>query len=345
MSKTNEKRTENNCDNKLVTSQQLEYELSCLLKSKKEVQNFLIEVLIRMIDKLLDYGETQTTIVSIMIEIYKEKTKQLLKPGMSRNLSIKVIKLIKDKKYKEVYRLLEGENKFHQVMGAIYGMRLIEGKKGKFSDFVLYCVENNTKLKDMVMSRLKNMFCLPDDISWEQVKKLVGTGKNTAIYFSMIVDVENCPESNFRRNLNKAVYIRSMDNINSIYISSPKKEKNCHNDITRNRKAKLVTANSYYNVNDTFFQKVLEYYDRTSLAGPSGSVVLLYDYCFKLLGMEASQKNKMLVLCCAIADYVPYFHTLTEILISYSHEIKLGYTIDKDPVRFVIKLLDKNKIL
>lgn len=61
----------------------------------------------------------------------------------------------------------------------------------------------------------------------------------------------------------------------------------------------------------------------------SGSVILQNDLAFKLLNIKETRKNQLLILCSSIADYIPYYHSLTEILISYSHELNIKYTLDK----------------
>jgi hypothetical protein len=320
-----------------------ELELSCILKDNKKVQLFLISVLKKLIKKLMDFGESNSYIVNIMIEKYNIE-KYLEKPGLSKDICIKVVKYIRNKKYTKVVELLKGAENYHGVMGSIYGFT--NKFRDRFQEFILFCIDTNKKLKKLIEKRIKKIFCLPNTISWQTIKEIIGTKKsNMDIYFSMILDATNCPESNFRRNLAKASYIRSSNEYgNEMHIKDPKNTL-CHKDITKKSNIKVITADTWYNINGTFFQNIMNYYGRDSIAGPSGSVIILYDLVFSILGVKDSYKNKLFVLCCSIADYIPYYHTLTEILISFSHEIKLGYTIDKDPVEFVIKLLKKNNLL
>lgn len=57
--------------------------------------------------------------------------------------------------------------------------------------------------------------------------------------------------------------------------------------------------------------------------------------------MEKTHENKIKIFAIGIADYIPYSHTLTEILMSYSNELGIEYTLDMDPVVSAINILDK----
>lgn len=322
-----------------------EIDLSCILKDNKKVQDFLIIVLIKLVRKLIEFGDDITSIANSMIEKYKDDTNYLIKPGLSKSVSLRVIRYIKEKEYSKVKQLLKGTENYHAVMGAIYEFQ--SKFRPRFQEFILYCIDTNKNLKKLIEKRIKKIFCLPKSISWQTIKQIVGTKKsNMDIYFSMILDAIDCPESNFRRNLAKASYIRSCPTCDyEMHIKDPKDPENCHKDITNNPKAEVITANTWYNINGTFFQNIMNYYGRESIAGPSGSVIILYDFVFRILNIKETRKNKLLVLCCSIADYIPYYHSLTEILISFSNEIKLGYTIDKDPVNFTVKILKKANIM
>lgn len=87
---------------------------------------------------------------------------------------------------------------------------------------------------------------------------------------------------------------------------------------------KIVLGSSWYKVEaDMFFSKLLTTYNRPYLAGPSGSAVLAYILVFVLLKFERNEQNHMLLLSCITADYVPYYHTITEILLTYTYEVDI----------------------
>lgn len=328
-----------------------ENKLSCYLKSQKNVQRFAMIILWKLIKKSIEYGESISTIIEMMTEKYNQNTNELTKPGLSKNLSKKVIQAIKSSDRKIYDKILIGEKNLHSIMGSIYGFLDMRVNKN-IHDFVLFLIEGNKKLTSAILRRIKKIFCLPKDMDWNTVKSFIGdTNKN--IYFSMVLEAVNCPESSMRRNLNRMSYIRipnteedrSDKYHNDMLVNAKKDKKNCHRDISRNRKALLVTSKYHYKLDNTFFKNVMDHYQQPTIGGPSGSIVILYDFAFSLLGIKPTKENKLLLLAVSIADYVPYYHTLSEILISYSSEIDLGYTIDQDPTEFVLNLLEKYKII
>ena len=87
----------------------------------------------------------------------------------------------------------------------------------------------------------------------------------------------------------------------------------------------------------------MDKYDKPYIGGPSGSTSLLYITLFHFYQFPFTYKNKILLLGSLIADYIPLWHTIPEILLSAYPEFKdkkiPKYTLDKDPVLYSIKLL------
>ena len=61
------------------------------------------------------------------------------------------------------------------------------------------------------------------------------------------------------------------------------------------------------------------------LAGPSGSTSILYINLFKFYSFPETKENKVMLLCVIIADYIPLWHTLSEILLSSTIELIKTY--------------------
>ena len=59
-------------------------------------------------------------------------------------------------------------------------------------------------------------------------------------------------------------------------------------------------------------------YKRPYIAGPSGSTMLLYNLLFNVIGLRKDSHTPAKMLGFIIGDYIPHFHTLTEILLSFS---------------------------
>jgi hypothetical protein len=87
-------------------------------------------------------------------------------------------------------------------------------------------------------------------------------------------------------------------------------------------------------------------YGRYNETGPSGTTQIYLTFVFDFLGVKKNRKNLELLLLCLIVDFVPIYHSLTEILIVFSQDIKKKfgytlYTIDQNPVEWLIKSLFK----
>lgn len=320
-----------------------ENNLACELKNNRLVHKFAQDILWLCIDKSLECGKTKQEIIPLLQEAYMPNSQDLKKPGLSKRDSVEVVQCVL-KNNKKKYNFILDSKKFYKIMGAFYSWT--DRRTDYNREFIKCCIENDPKLRKLLRERIIEMFCLPDSMTWDDIKRMIENDVDSdKIYYSVLIDATNNPRSSIRRNLASVPYIRNsqINNIQVINTVNPKRNKDCHKDVTRNRNARVVLANSYYNISNTFFSHVLETYDRPKMAGPSGSIIVTHDIIFHLLKMKPSKMNKLLLLCCAIADYVPYHHSLSEILMSYTKEINAGYTIDQDPVDFV-RALCKNII-
>ncbi len=355
-----------------------ETQLSCYLKSQSKVRKFANLILWHMIKNLIEYfsnnkksirkpvsrkvgsrkfitplsKENKAYILVLLTEKYKD-TNQIEKPGLSLNMANKVISYVNRNDIKSYDTLLEDERYFHKIMGCIYGF--LDGTRvnKKRDEVFFYTIDKNEKLKKLVLSKIKELFFLPD-IHWETVKNYVG--ENKTMISDMIFNVTTCPISSYRRNLSRVPYIRFQNTnldltafpkeiVDEMLVNVKKDKKNCHKDFTSNRNGLLISSKYHYNLEGTFFKTIMNHYNKDAIGGPSGSIVILYDIIFKFLEIENNKQNQLLLLAIAISDYVPYYHTVDEILMAYMNEININYTIDKNPVEFTVRLLKKYKII
>lgn len=106
----------------------------------------------------------------------------------------------------------------------------------------------------------------------------------------------------------------------------------------------VVDGDEWYTVQPTnVFAQMMNKYKRTYKAGPSGSTFMWMNLVFDLLSIPKSPKNYEILLLCIIADFVPIYHSLTEILLVYSQERDYKdehmYTMDKNPAEWLVKTL------
>jgi len=87
------------------------------------------------------------------------------------------------------------------------------------------------------------------------------------------------------------------------------------------------------------YAKIMDKSNEPYLSGPSGSTAILYINLFEFYSLPSTIHNKILLLCVIIADYIPLWHTLPEILLSANIELHPSnipnYYLDMDPVDYV----------
>ena len=115
-----------------------------------------------------------------------------------------------------------------------------------------------------------------------------------------------------------------------------------HDEVSKitNTTVLLVDGDEWYSVTaNGFFKNIMEKRSRTWKAGPSGSTFMWMNMVFGLLGYAANDSNYKLLLLCIIADFVPIYHSLSEILMIYSREypnIQSNYNIDQNPIKWLM---------
>jgi hypothetical protein len=252
------------------------------------------------------------------------------KPGFTKKEASKIYDDVLKYDEDHIFSQIQ-DTKFHQIMGSFYTFLMNP-------TFILGVLEKNQSLKDTLMKRIKKAFCLPEDYNdWDNLKSLL-IDNNKWLYLDVFTFCSNCPESLYRRGMLNLPYIRNkVYDTKDIDAIVPDQ---CHANAVNDKGNLLVKANSWYVVkDDTFFAKILKSYDRAYISGPSGSAVLAYIFVFTFLDFKPSFENKIKLLSCIIGDYIPYYHSLTEILMTYTFEIDQQYDLSIDPVTFAKKLI------
>lgn len=306
----------------------------------------------------------------------------VLKPGISNkgnNLIEKILNNDKDtdstfKKYT-----------INELMGSIYGIlthggmfTLIFKASIKVDDINnnLYNLKNKFK---NVINGIKNLFSLNDSFTENKFNDLlsgdellqenadfngmkvydVRKGNMRNIIMDMMV---NNPQSInnisiVRKNLNNQDYIRTRRSkqINqSSRYSKTSNQSDCPKFFTDNvkqldNKVLMVDGDEWYEVTaNGFFNQIMKENGRIAKAGPSGSTFMWMNMIFGLMGMKSSEENYKLLLLCIICDFVPVYHSLTEVIMIYSKEnpyVKENehYNIKMNPVEWLIKHFELNE--
>jgi hypothetical protein len=159
-----------------------------------------------------------------------------------------------------------------------------------------------------------------------------------------------------RKNLNNQDYIRTrrQKQINDSYTKTRKAPKcpKFYTDTEGDKSIKdtisiiMVDGDEWYEVAaNGFFKNIMVDNKRFFKAGPSGSTFMWMNMIFGLLGVKSIPENYKLLLLCIISDFVPIYHTLSEVLMIYSIEnpyIKEEdkYLISENPVLWLLKHFD-----
>ena len=269
-------------------------------------------------------------------ETVENKGDLITKPGFTKQESNTIFSIIQSDNIDDINRLFDHlfkKNKFHQIMASFYGFTN--------NPLILKAIlDVNETARNELINRIKVMFCLPDDYSdWDEIKTFISGDQNKWLYLEAFANGTNCPQSLYRRNLVNSRCIRGEKNYGCTNYKVADIT-NCHVSLKNKDTSKIVTGNTWYNIDETsFFAKLLSKYNRNYMSGPSGSAVLLYQFIFQFLDYDINETNTRLLLACLICDYIPYYHSLTEILMTYSFEINIKYNLSQDPVEFVKKII------
>jgi hypothetical protein len=304
--------------------------LACFIHNDENVLRFAFSIMYKTIKKANEIGIDAKQIIHYISENNLENDINMIKkPGFTKNEATKIFKAVLEHDEETVFSQIE-KNKFHQIMGSYYLFTIN-------TTFILGILELNKELKKNVMKKIKELFCLPDNYDDDKINGLL-IEENKWLYLDIFTYGSTCPESLYRKNMLNLPYIRNkVTNTNVIKAISPTK---CHKNALNNKEGKIIQGNSWYSVEDNmFFAKLLKSFNRKYIAGPSGSAVLAYIFVFTFLNFEKTKLNERLLLSCIIGDYIPYYHSLTEILMTYSFEINIKYNISIDPVNFAKNLI------
>lgn len=332
-----------------------EEQLACYVKELPAVQGFACKILYITLRRALDLVKNGTMQEETLVEHMQEEHADqyghpdyVMKPGFDKDLAAAVLDEAKAAaaanapfdQPPEAFCNLSLSTGFHRVMGAFYPFT-VDG------DFIEGSIRASPALELKVFDHLASAFNLNrEDVTWEQLDELIDTSKGQFALLDALNYLSDQPKSLYRHNVLNLGYIRTklpsapgQVPEDQWRLADPDELETCHSDLLLNQTDKLVMGSTWYTIDDTnFFATLLSKYNRTHLAGPSGSSVLLHTLFFDLLGMPETRENQALMLSAIAGDYVPFFHTLTEILMSFSWEMNVPYTLDQDPVEYVKKV-------
>lgn len=106
----------------------------------------------------------------------------------------------------------------------------------------------------------------------------------------------------------------------------------------------IVLGNTYMKprLNGIWFN-LMKKYKKEVIAGPSSSAILAHQLIFDISKvLPKTEKNKVMLLLCILADYSVYHHSISEVIQTYASEASLKpYTIDMDTIEYLKQYIHK----
>ena len=248
--------------------------------------------------------------------------------------------LIRQTNFLKFYKILKDNDvKLMQITGTIYSFSSSE-------PLYKMAIKRDKKLSKQMVEIYNDLF--GDNITkFEDLEKIAT--KSEGNWFIPLLYIYG---QKYRTNIVTAglnydkVYIRE-----ALGYSRPITKKDIIiNDITNTKCLKnqfternIVRGDSYFKiVKNGVFKNVMDKHKREIISGYSGSCVLIYNLIFNLLKiLPKTQKNEALTLFMVLADFYPIYHSISEILVTYTRDAKhlKHYNLNQNELVYLKRLL------
>lgn len=210
-------------------------------------------------------------------------------------------------------------------------------------------IRNDPELFNIFIKNLKDIFNLPDNFSNIEFNNLYNDAINNktkkASFDRLIVKLSHTTlglKGVIQSNYGRENFTR-MDRPSN-FTKVPQDIPACFKDIETTTNKQIFGVTNYLDVNNTFIESIFDKYNRNLIGGISGSSYYLHFLITKILKFPINKELLTKILCITILDYVPLWHSLEEILLTYSIEYETlkffdKYTMDKDPVEYFKNIL------
>lgn len=219
-------------------------------------------------------------------------------------------------------------------------------------------IRNDDELFERFIQELRQHYNLPDSFTKETFTQIYNNktsgddGSNYKKSFDMLVTkllhMSDNYESIIQQNYGREVFARQNKDRNApkTAMDFPR----CFTNLSNSGANKIYGIENFLELKGTFTKAIFEHYDKQAVGGVSGSSYYLYFLIFKILKYPRDEvENFSKVLCLCILDYVPLWHNLEEILLTFSIEfeksqhdqIKVRYYLDQDALNYFKVFLQK----
>ncbi len=355
------------------------HDIACQLCTMVNLKDFMIHIFLKFCDlfiatcQVMENANDASILRNLNLVLAKQTTNGnlLIKPGLelSKTEYQDIVNYLRSRTKSNLERVKEALDRvsLNQLMGGMYSAVV---HYGIFHSIFSVCKKPEffkrhphvSYLLETALGTLRKVMALPDSFTSEDFFALTDqdpqqdmfnkTG-NRKILLEMLI-FGNSPSSIVTMNVNNQEYIRMRrDRSNNSSVEYKRSEQLGKDSCPRYNDGDsyfMVKGDTWYPVPiDSFFHKLFGKYGRDVMAGPSGSTYMWIIFCFHLLRIDRSFTNHVLLLACIIGDFVPYYHSLDEILIVFSRELlqehpkrMKHYTIDRHPFEWILYYLGKH---
>jgi hypothetical protein len=319
--------------------------LSCFLGNNSVIKNYTFKIFYYMLNywKTNTHSNWSSIIKHSLIEKVEDNT--ILKIGLSEDEFEKIVQLINNREKKEFFEYID--NKLLKVTSCINSLAEPE--------YTIYHVDFNKNLQKVFLKELENIMFVKN-IQWKDIKNnynLLKNKKDKNMYnffvFDIIYGADKTVDSIYRKNIGNMNFFREKLKIFKSNKNNFFKLNKCNNNIISNKNYKNY---GIYNSTQTYkiskknpYYKIMHKFNNNVLSGPSGSTAVLFIMLFQFYNFPFTYKNKILLLGMLIADFIPLWHSIPEILLSAYPEFKDNkipkYNLNLNPTVYSIQLLKK----
>lgn len=325
-------------DFRSATEKDKETAFVCGLLENKRLYVFACTVLFRLIHHAKRVGMSDPDIVSV-IKSYKVGP-VILKLGYTVADAVELISV------PDVAPFIEWNMvhniPFMQVMGASY-------KFQTNNEFVKLCIDNDAELQANFMTTVQTYFKIPAALPYQELQtKIINKSYGFWFYLWVVTFLMSDTKNLMHRNsISDPDYIRLWDKSiefgSGLDVSKYKTVRltagDCKYDQLRNFEEKSLVVGSTFMVprqNGIWFN-LMRHYKKEVIAGPSSSSVLSYQIIFDITKiMPPTVENKILLLLCILCHYSVYYHSISEVLQSYTVDAGLvPYSLDMNDMEYI----------
>ncbi len=338
-------------------------DLACILGEDETLVNFAKQIFWTILTKLRTIFNNDENFSKYVKELMRfktnvsETTTVLDRIGYTDEQIDKIIKTVTRNRSIHFYNLsfLQiGDKNFsvHTLTSMIHSS--FNGSKNQ-SLFI----RHDDELFEKFIKELKLHYNLPDKFTKEDFMKIyeekTTTGEHTATYkrsldmlITKLLHMSDNYKSIIQKNYGREIFSRK--NKEKDYVKEENDYPKCFENLEKISDAKKIYGvKNTIDLEGTFTKAIFEKYGKEAIGGISGTAYYTYFLIFKILKYEDVVENFSKVLCLCVVDFVPLWHNLEEILLTFSIEFEKSnhsqiherYYLNQDPLDYFKSFLKK----